>query len=364
MTSPLHVAIDGYALGDSSSFRGIGTYLRGLLSGLTEVDDVSVTVLATQRSTVPPGLAWKRIRRHAPSRWAMAEHDNRLRLDLSRVRHDVLHSPAQEPPKSSGRPWIQTLHGFLPLLGGADDAELQKWGRMTPRIKSASAWIAVSEQTARHAVDLLELDAGRVHVIPHGVAPEFTTDGPVPDESPYLLFVGEYGPDKGFAEAMAVVAWLASQGFPHRLKMAGRIVPWTEEPIRTAVSAAPRPDLVDLLGYVGHLTQLPALYRGASALIVTSRFESFCLPALEAMASGVPVLAFDNSALPETLGEAGVLIPDGDVAAMGAALARILSSERERERLIESGLERAMARSWKACALRHAEVYRSVVTGS
>src|SRR5690349_16903337 len=107
----LRVVVDGFGLTNASAFRGIGTYLRGLLDGMREVEGLDAVVLATRGEVVPEPLTWAPMRRVAPGRWALAEHDLRLPRDLVRLRAHVVHSPAQEPPRRCERPWVQTLHG-------------------------------------------------------------------------------------------------------------------------------------------------------------------------------------------------------------------------------------------------------------
>src|SRR5438445_777387 len=137
-------------------------------------------------------------------------------------------------------------------------------------------------------------------------------EAPIIAPVPYLLYVGVYGPHKGYAEVFEVISEPARLGFPHRLKVVGTLNPWREQQIAGLLEGCRHPERVDLMGFVSN-DELRALYGSASALIVTSRCEGFGLPALEAMATGTPVIAFANTALPEVIGTGGTLVPDGDV---------------------------------------------------
>ncbi len=86
---------------------------------------------------------------------------------------------------------------------------------------------------------------------------------------------------------------------------------------------------------------LPALYGGAAVVVQPSLEEGFGLPALEAMACGAPVVASRRGALPEVVGDAGVLVDPEDERALAAALARVLGSAVERQALAGRGLARA-----------------------
>jgi glycosyltransferase involved in cell wall biosynthesis len=252
---------------------------------------------------------------------------------------------------------VQTVHDLIPLA--YDDAEFaierRRWRRYGPRVTGAAAVITPSRHSADHAVAALGLDPGRVHVIPHGVEPQFRPDPDAPPaDQPYVLFVGAWGPHKGYAEAMETVAAIADAGHPHRLVVAGRQDDWMRAQIQRVLDAARRPDLVDVAGFVD---DLPALYRGADALIVTSRHEGFGLPALEAMACGTPVVAFANTSIPEVVGDGGRLVPDGDVGALVRGLSGVLDDEMVRRSLVRRGLARAAQFSWRQSGEAHAAVY-------
>jgi glycosyltransferase involved in cell wall biosynthesis len=124
-------------------------------------------------------------------------------------------------------------------------------------------------------------------------------------------------------------------------------------------AASRRPERIELLGLVPE-AELVRLYQHASALIITSRYEGFGLPAIEAMASATPVIAFDNSALTEVVGDAGVLVEDGDTVAMAAHVEAILASASRRSELSARGLARAAGFTWEEAARRHEEVYTLV----
>ena len=83
------------------------------------------------------------------------------------------------------------------------------------------------------------------------------------------------------------------------------------------------------LGYVDD-RDLPGLYAGALALAMPSLYEGFGLPVLEAMASGVPVVAADRTALPETCGDAALLVDPDDGEALAGALVRATTDGAER----------------------------------
>jgi glycosyltransferase involved in cell wall biosynthesis len=89
--------------------------------------------------------------------------------------------------------------------------------------------------------------------------------------------------------------------------------------------------------------------------------EQFGRVAVEAMAAGTPVVASDSGSLAEVVGDAGILVPPGNPAALAAALARLAESPGERNRLAARARRRAERWSWPVIACRQAELYRRVM---
>lgn len=356
------VWLDATQLSGESASSGVGTYVGNLLEALTRRPDVDVRALATPDARVPEGVQHMSVTRwFGHGRSSALEHEWRRALELRRRRGEVFHNPNIHPPAVCSRPWVQTLHDVIPLV--CDDPVMstlkKRFERFGPRYRRADAVIAVSRHAADEGIRFWGLDPTRIEVIHHGVGAQFVPDPRGPADPPYLSMVAEFSTRKGFDLAFSVVAELAAAGYPHRLVAAGRVQPWYRAEFDALVAAAPRPDRLDLPGFVD---DLPAVYRRSSVHLVTSRYEGFGFPALEAMACGVPVVAFANSSIPEVVGDAGVLVPDGDVAEMVGAVRRVLDNPVLHAELCQAGLERARQFTWAASAARHAEVYTRVAS--
>lgn len=362
----LELAFDAFVLAGPSGRSGIGTYERQLLGGLAGCDDVTVHALAPDGVSLPDGIVRHRARRTAPGRFARIENDVRLPLDLRRLPGDVFHSPAPYAPRRRvTRPWAQTLFDVIPLV--VDDPALTESKRRLeaciPAYRTADAVIAISRHTADEGVRVMGLDPSRIHVVPLAVDPAFRPPPDAPDHDnrehdPYVLVVSAFDPRKGFREAFEVIGALADAGLPHRLKVAGNLPSWVRPVVEKLRADASHPERVEILGFVDDLVPL---YWNAAATIVTSRYEGFGLPALEAMASGSPLVAFANTSLPEVVGDGGVLVPDGDVAGFASALIAVLADESRRTDLVEAGLARAADFTLDAMVEGHVDVYRSVL---
>jgi glycosyltransferase involved in cell wall biosynthesis len=358
---PIQLAVDASSLSDGSQYRGIGAYLRGSLEALAARDGVRITALSPSPAPrLPDGVQWVPVELSRWRRRAAVDAVPRSALDL---RPDVFWSPAQSPPRDYPGARVQTLLDLTPLVFDAPELrrDAKRWLSHRDSMRAADAVLCPSQSSADQGLRFFDLDPARVHVVTIGIEPMFRP-GPAPAvDEPYVLFVSSWGPHKGFTEAMAVAAAIAEAGYPHRLVMAGRNDEWMLQQVERARGASRRPDRVEVRGYVD---DLPALYRGATALICTSRAEGFGLPAAEAMACGTPVVSFDNTSLPEVVGDGGLLVPDGDVAELVTALRSVIDDPAVASRLAAAGPRRATAFSWADAAEQMERIFRQVARAS
>jgi len=119
-------------------------------------------------------------------------------------------------------------------------------------------------------------------------------------------------------------------------------------------------DRVIITGYVPRRTLL-CLYAQAAALCMPSLYEGLGLPALEAMALGVPVVTSDRGAMREVAGDAAVLVDPEDVGSIAEGIERSLTDEELRAECVARGLERARRFTWQASARKVADVMRALV---
>jgi alpha-1,3-rhamnosyl/mannosyltransferase len=113
------------------------------------------------------------------------------------------------------------------------------------------------------------------------------------------------------------------------------------------------------VGYISEL-ELPILYSAARILAYPSWYEGFGLPVLEAMASGVPVVASDRTSLPELTRGHALHVPPGDIHALESAINRALEDNSWRQEVIDNALNTAATYSWDNCIQSTLSTYRKL----
>jgi glycosyltransferase involved in cell wall biosynthesis len=206
--------------------------------------------------------------------------------------------------------------------------------------------VTVSEFSRRELIELAGLDHQQLVVIRGGVNERFR---PSADHErvarklglfrPYVLTVATDDRRKN----LSVLSQAA-----RRLQALGVELLWAGDR-RPYITHARSIDGVRALGYVDE-EDLPGLYRGARAFVLPSRYEGLGLPCLEAMACGTPVVAADRAALPETCGNAALLVDPDDADAVADAVLRAVSDGPLRARLREAGVRRAAGSTWERAA--------------
>lgn len=374
--TPLTVGIDFRPA--LSRATGVGRYVEGLVSGLQGIDRDNTYVLFTsslKERPVPDGRPpnFLLVDRRIPVRvlnalWHRASVPS---LDLLTGRHfDVVHSPTPLLLPSRDARSVVTVHDLFFLeRPEATHAEIRRdyVKLIRSHARRADGIITVSETTAADVESRLGIPRERIHVVHHGVDERFSSESRAESNAsaptppfPYLLAVATLEPRKNLPTLLGALSLLKQRGWDGRLRIAGgdgvdtARVTGTIERLRLA-------DTVERLGYV-EASELPALYRRARALVMPSLWEGFGLPLLEAMASGIPIVASDIPVHHEVAGSAALYAPADDHEALADAIERVWEDEELRSRLILEGRTRVKSFTWEAAARKTLEIYRGVVS--
>lgn len=364
--TPPRVAVDAHTLGRRAT--GNETYVRGLLGGLVDRDDVEPIILVDPKRPVEDRFASRA--KPLSTRNPLIRLLRELASPRGRWSADLLHVQYVRPPRCDV-PCITTIHDIsyehFPWL--FDRRSLLRMRTTIPWSARHSAAVVTGSRYSRD--DLIEhygLDPHRVHVTPYAVDPRFQPQSPevvrhilerLALPSGYLLYVGNLQPRKNLPRLLEAYVGLHDAGIRVPLVIAGQRA-WLSNEIFETVRQHGLSDCVFFTGYVP-IDDLPALYAGALAFVYPSLFEGFGLPVLEALASGVPTVTSSVSSLPEVAGEAALLVDPRDTPALSGALARVLSDTDLRSRLAAEGPLRAATFSWERCAAQTAAIYQTIL---
>jgi glycosyltransferase involved in cell wall biosynthesis len=339
---------------------GIGTYVRGLVQGLNQLDDrPAVTLVASRpprrpdplrdlglpvRSSPLPGPALTRL-------W-----DRRVGTDLVAFA-GIVQGTSLATPFRRGVPTVMTVHDLAwRVLPETFPPRGRRWHEAALRrgLGQAAAVVVPSTATA----DALARDGvgpARVTVIPEGGDHLPAPDRPGAEArlaaigvtTPYLLSVSTLEPRKNLARLLSAYDRVRDR-LPERwpLVVVGP-VGWGD--------ALPPVAGVKLAGVVDEAV-LSGLYAGARCLVYVPRLEGWGLPPVEAMAAGIPVVA---SPMPSTAGAVFEVDPM-DTVAIGDAMVTAACDEGRRSELVEAGCRRAGELTWEAAARAHVELWRSL----
>jgi glycosyltransferase involved in cell wall biosynthesis len=276
----------------------------------------------------------------------------RLRRALLADPPDVVFVPSHVIPLGVRVPAVVTIHDVGHRRERAAYPPATWWylELMTRAMaRRATRLIAVSQSTADDLTRFYRVSPGRIRVVHSGVDPRMRPQTPdavaavsrryaLPPS--YYLFVGRNHPRKNLEMLRRAFADARRRGLSASLVLAG-----------PGQSLSPPADGVHTLPYVP-VEDLPALYAGALALVLPSRFEGFGFPVLEAMRCGTAVIASDVGALPEIVSSAGILLNPDDAGAWSQALIELSHDSDLQRRLIHAGEARSAGFTWSAAATK------------
>jgi glycosyltransferase involved in cell wall biosynthesis len=275
-----------------------------------------------------------------------------------------------------GFPTLATVHHPVQVDRNLELAEarglrrlsLRRWygfTRMQARVaRRLPEIITVSSSSAAQITGYLGVPPQRITTIPIGTDVERFSPDPATAKVPgrIVTTASADSPLKGLAVLVEALAKVRAEHDHAQLIVVGAAKQGG------AVSRAiARYGLEPHIRFVSGISEdeLIALLRSAQVACVPSLYEGFSLPAVEAMATGLPLVSTTGGAIPEvagTDGETTLAVPPGDAPALAAALSRLLGDEPLRERLGAAARERAVARfTWRAAAFLTAQRYRALI---
>lgn len=268
-------------------------------------------------------------------------------------------SPGYMPPwPGSPVPYVLTLHDLnhIDLDHNSSIAKRAFYRHvLRPACRRASAILTVSEFSRARILDWTGLPGDVVHNVGNGVADIYCAAGAAfACDAPYFLTVGLRKPHKNHER---IVEAFAQSGASQVAKLL-----FTGEPSQALNQMVEQHNLQSRVEFLGVVSDelLATLYRGAVALVFPSLYEGFGLPAIEAMASGCPVITSNVTALPEIAGDSAILVDPLDSRAIGAAMNRLIEDGPTRKFYSAEGIRRAKLFNWDEVAKRVRRVFDSI----
>lgn len=347
---------------------GISNYIRRLAAILPVLDpanDYTLFHSRKARQTLPMPANARRA-----DCWTPAHHRlERLALGLELIprRLHLLHSPDFIPPRGAFRSVI-TIHDltFLryPQFLTADSRRYYN-DQIHAATARADAILADSDATRDDILNLLRVPPEKVATVHLAPDDRFR---PQPAEAidavaarhnipiGCLLFVGTFEPRKNVSGLLAAYTKLPNDAPP--LVLVGN-KGWLFDETLARIHELKLESRVHLLQDFP-ADDLPALYCGASALVLPSHYEGFGLPVLEAFACDTPAVIANRASLPEIAGGAAALCDPDDPGSITSAIRAVLDDSAYRQTLVAKGRARLKDFSWEKCARETLAVYRAV----
>ena len=374
----MHVAIDAHSVG--ARLAGNESYVTNLIEALAEIDHENrYTLYVTKRAAIDrfanrwSNFTVRQTLPHTP----LVRVPLTLSAELRRNPVDVLHVQFTAPPIPPC-PVVVTIHDLsfehLPeTFKRRSRAQLRLTVRRSAR--KAAEILTISEYSRRAIIETYHVDPERVAVTPLAAPAHFA---PVGDETEllrirqtygierdYILTLGSIQPRKNLARLIRAFGMLRDRDLKKQapqLVIAGKRGWLYDETLRVAGEHEAGRDIV-FTGYVRE-GDLPALYSGAACFAYPSYYEGFGLPVVEAMQCGTPVVAGNQTSLPEVVGDGGVLVDPFSERELAEAIARIIDNPDYRAELRVKGLERAKAFSWTTTARLTLQAYQRALKNS
>lgn len=376
----MRIAVDLRPLQSGHAKRGIGKYLKNMLPELFRLGKehnfiayiwrgipIELDLASYPNVEVLPvgfGLLEKfdkvlqyRRARHIPLRY------------LARVKADVFFQPDVSYDSISGVPTAVVLYDLIPLLFEKeyfsfyipkDDSHFFAW-----KMRDRYAKIMRRFAKVQHIVSISKASLSDLHrfdqdtkKIKSTITPLAAQALPKPApksliDSPYFFYVGGNDHRKNVAELIEDFAQVVLENPKSDVKLvlAGNDFGEAQRGVNPVfwnrLESSDVKSRVILMGYVDD-EKLATLYKYCLAFVFASRYEGFGLPILEAMRAHAPVIALNNSSIPEVAGDSAVLVKNRKE--FVSAMSRLLNRPSQHERLVATGLKQAKRFTWEGTA--------------
>lgn len=367
----MKIAIDSWVLASRFRYQGTYVYAQSLLTEFKKIAQASSEIsfcLFTSPRNSNDAATFAGGRGFELTAAPMLSHDRLWRLGAAsfaarRVGADLIFAPTQSVIPWGKIPLVCTIHDVTPVVMPSHSKKVTLFQRSllwstTRRVRHI---ITDSECSRKDLMRQYDLPESRVSVVYLGYdKAAFNEVPPDPEEQkkllsrlrlekPYILHHGTIQPRKNLKRLIEAYRLILSRNSNLELDLvlAGAFG-WEYEDIVAAANSSRKGHII----FPGALSQdeLAILVKSAALVVIPSLYEGFCLPMIEAMACGVPVVASNASCLPEISGGVLKYFDPCSVEDMAACMERVLEGDEVRKALAGQGKQRAAFFDWQRCA--------------
>ena len=361
------IGLNAQLLTCQKSYRaaGIHRHILGLIEHLPEADSrFAYTVFTGREAPVPKHLRTQRtgLPTHHPLGRILWEQGVQPTLANQ---FDLFHALAYVTPFFTRKPTVVTIHDLSFLRSPdrfrfANRTYLRLFTRLS--VQRATRLIAVSQHTKKDVMKVYGLPADKIDVVYSGLdahfkrAPkqeiaDFRAAHGLPDN--FILYLGTIEPRKNLSTLIRAYAKVHPAGV--KLVCAGGRG-WLYQDVFQTVEELRLTREVIFPGFIPD-HDLPLWYSAADIFVYPSAYEGFGLPVIEALACGAPTITTNASSLPEAAGDAALMVPPDDTAALADSLTQLLNDPTLRSELVAKGYKQADRFNWRTAACQTAQVY-------
>lgn len=365
----------------SGSLTGVGQYAFNLANALIDQNAIDIDIdffyrrhwdkQLIHQATNPKFNYRAFIRNNIPFSYDLDRMVSQFGFSqgLNEIKPDIYHEPNFLAFKSD-RPTVITVHD----LSWIKHPEVHPKNRVKAMnryfekgLNRASMVITDSNYIKHELADLVGFPDDKIVSIPLGCETlfkprELSDTQPILTQyslshGKYILAVGTIEPRKNLITALQAFIKL-----PKKIRLQYPLVivgmnGWLNSTLDKQLQPLMTTGEIRLLGYIPRL-DLATLYSGALMLVFPSIYEGFGLPPLEAMASGLPVIASNTSSIPEVVGDAGILVDPFDIDGFVNAFELLINDAISRNQLAIKAINRSKNFSWDLCAKNTLKVYQ------
>lgn len=356
---------------------GIGEYIVQLVEALAKIEPANDQFIVLQsrkdKAAIINSNGFERRSLWTPSHNRFEQMT--LSFEVSQLGLDLLHSPDFIPPFRRNCRSVITVHdlAFLLYPHFLTKESARYYGQIDQAWRKTNHIIAVSEATKQDSIKMLGVPEKKITVIHEAANPIYRvidkeTARQVANEKykldqDFILFVSTIEPRKNLPGLLRAYRRLRDDYKREEILVLAGLNGWLWEEVYETVEA------LDLEKHVAFLGRVPSedlvyLYNATRLFVHPSFYEGFGLTPLEAMTCGAPVIVSNTAALPEIVGDAGMMINPHDIDGLTVAMWRMLTEEDLRQDHIDKGLKRAKKFSWEKAAEQTLEVYHKIGQGA